>query len=275
MIHQIKELEKQLHQIPSLKSCSYKDPKFKNWEVKTSRTIKKLFGENSQEWIDFSQIHFWYHYAGGAFEKMLKGDYETANFQNGLVQAQLLLQDLVEEGNLGQFSENSILVEGSHGEKKIFISHSSKDNLIGQEIINLLQLIGINHEKIFYTSSAGYGIPLGENWVQTLKREISGGSFVITLLTENYFQSEICLCELGAAWVLSKKHIPILVPPLSFKEVNEIISTSQGFDITNSVNWSSLKRLLEKDFELTPLPEDKWEPQRDAILARIKQLSES
>lgn len=263
-------LQKQLDQIPSLKMEITTDPKFINWKKTTTRIIEKIFGENSPELQDFSDIQYWYVYAGERIEGMTKSLYEQKNMQNGLEQAELLLQDLVEEAKSTLKLDESKPVKENDGTKKIFISHSSKDDQIGKEVINLLQLIGINHEKIFYTSSAGYGIPLGENWIQTLKQEIGHEGVVLSLLTENYLQSQICLCEMGAAWVLSKKHIPIRVPPLTFKELNEIISTTQGFEITNSVSWSSLKKTLEKEFDLIPLPEDKWEPQRDAILVRIK-----
>lgn len=156
--------------------------------------------------------------------------------------------------------------------RKIFISHASKDNEIGKEIINLLQLIGVDHNQIFYSSAAGYGIPLGKDWVETLRSEVSNEGVVISLLSKNYFSSQICLLEMGATWVLSKLHLPILIPPLTFKDINDVINSTQGFQILDRLRWSSLKREIEKLFDLEPLPEDKWEAQRDSILARIEKL---
>ncbi|WP_075350491.1 toll/interleukin-1 receptor domain-containing protein [Algoriphagus marinus] len=156
--------------------------------------------------------------------------------------------------------------------KKIFISHASKDDLIGKEVINLLQLIGIKHTQIFYTSAAGYGVPLGKDWVETLKSEVSSEGVVISLLSNNYFTSQICLLEMGATWVLSKLHIPILIPPLTFKDTNDLINANQGFQILDELRWSSLKQDLEKLFGLEPMDGDKWEPQRDTILDRINKL---
>lgn len=77
---------------------------------------------------------------------------------------------------------------------------------------------------------------------------------------------------MGATWVLSKLHIPILIPPLNFKSLNGVINSTQGFQVTDKLKWSSLKNDLEQLFDLDPLPEDKWEPQRDAILDRIRNL---
>jgi len=108
--------------------------------------------------------------------------------------------------------------------------------------------------------------------VETLKSEVSNEGIVLSLLSEDYFNSQICLLEMGATWVLSKLHIPILIPPLNFKSLNGVINSTQGFQVTDKLKWSSLKNDLEQLFDLDPLPEDKWEPQRDAILDRIRNL---
>lgn len=46
--------------------------------------------------------------------------------------------------------------------KKIFISHATKDKEIIEELIDLLESIGVNSTQFFCSSFEGYGIPLGE-----------------------------------------------------------------------------------------------------------------
>ena len=100
--------------------------------------------------------------------------------------------------------------------KKIFISHATKDKTLVEEIIELIESIGVESEKIFCSSFEGYGIPLGENFLEQIKQELSSEVLVLFVLTQNFYESKICLCEMGAAWALSKNHVPIVVPPLNY-----------------------------------------------------------
>ena len=159
--------------------------------------------------------------------------------------------------------------------KKIFISHSSDDKKLVSEIVHLLSLIGVQDSSIFCSSLEGYGIPLGDNWLQTLKSEVSGEVIVLFVLSPNYFESEICLCEMGAAWVLSKKHIPILIPPFDFSDMQGVIPLTQGFKVDNKHRWTELKTELEGIFNLSPKAPQIWESRRDEILERIAKPSGS
>ncbi|MGV6831280.1 MAG: hypothetical protein ACWA5P_06945, partial [bacterium] len=84
-------------------------------------------------------------------------------------------------------------------------------------------------DKIFCTSFEGYGIDLGNNFLDAIKDELSSESLVLFVLTTNFYKSPICMCEMGATWVLSKEHIPIVVPPLDFSDVEGVIPLTQGF----------------------------------------------
>lgn len=241
---------------------------FEAWRKKALRYICHIFGERSIQVKSFEELSYpepaSFPFDGIATIGQIRIPRTIKNFKATLESflGDLELLEMVPHPN--NLTPNTLL--------KVFISHASKDDLVGKEVINLLQLIGVKHQQIFYTSAAGYGIPLGKDWVETLRSEVSNEGMVISLLSENYFGSQICLLEMGATWVLSKLHIPILIPPLTFKDTNEIVSATQGFQILDGLRWSSLKCDLEKLFGLDPLPEDKWEAQRDSILARIEKL---
>ncbi len=143
---------------------------------------------------------------------------------------------------------------------------------IVSEIVHLLSLIGVQDSSIFCTSLDGYGIPLGDNWLETLKSEISGEVIVLFVLSENYFQSNVSLCEMGASWVLSKKHVPILIPPVQFNDIAGVIPLTQGLKIGDKHKWTQLKTQLETLFNLSPKAPQIWETRRDEILERIETL---
>ena len=89
----------------------------------------------------------------------------------------------------------------------IFISHSSKDKKYGDALVQLLQDIGISPNDIIFTSNSGYGIPKGQNIFKWLKNRLKEKSFIIYLLSDNYYSSIACLNEMGAAWIIENDHL--------------------------------------------------------------------
>lgn len=156
--------------------------------------------------------------------------------------------------------------------KKIFISHASKDkNLVG-ELIDLLENIGLDSHQIFCSSFEGHGIPLGEDFLETIKKELSAEVVVLFLITNNFYESKACLCEMGAAWALSKGHIPIVVPPLTYTDIQGVIPLTQGMLINDVPKLNSLKEKLEKDFELQQMNLNSWERKRERFIGNINKL---
>jgi len=100
-------------------------------------------------------------------------------------------------------------------QKEIFISHATKDKLLADALVDLLETaMEIPSSSIFCSSLDGLGVPSGKDFIQFIKEQIQQPKVVITLLTENYFASEFCLCELGATWAMSHNILPLLVPPI-------------------------------------------------------------
>ncbi|RYX84639.1 toll/interleukin-1 receptor domain-containing protein [bacterium] len=111
----------------------------------------------------------------------------------------------------------------------IFISHSSKDEGIITPFVEKILNVGleISRNKIFYTSNKDTGIKSGDDFKKSIKENISNATAVIQIITSNYKQSEVCLNEMGAAWVLSDNVIPFILEPVNFKEVGFIHNTTQ------------------------------------------------
>ena len=90
----------------------------------------------------------------------------------------------------------------SSRQKKIFISHSSKDKAIVQLFVDdILQLgVGIKPEQIFCTSIEDMGIKNGEDIRKHIHNNIKNADYSFLLISNNYKNSEICLNEMGAVW---------------------------------------------------------------------------
>lgn len=118
---------------------------------------------------------------------------------------------------------------------KIFISHSSKDIKIVEAFVKHILRLGldISSERIFCTSMEGHGVKSGEYIPDRIKAEINKSCIAFLLLSKNYKKSEVCLNEVGAAWVSLEKTnvIPILLPDVDFKELGFLDINRLGLKI--------------------------------------------
>jgi hypothetical protein len=180
------------------------------------------------------------------------------------------IKQYIEEFHEQEEFDNTTSIDSSSDISKVFISHASKDTDIVEEIIELLEAIGLNSNQVFCSSLEGYGIGLGDNFLETIKSELSSDSLVLFVLTEDFYNSPVCLCEMGASWVLSKEHIPIIVPPLDYADMKGVIPLSQGFKINDAMKLNLFKEKIELSFSLNnTLSLSSWERKRDRILKRI------
>lgn len=138
---------------------------------------------------------------------------------------------------------------------KIFISHSSKNKIYGEKLVELIRGLGVKENEIIFTSNIAYGIPVGQNIFNWLKSQISENPFVIYLLSEEYYESIACLNEMGAAWIIENKHAAIFIPnfDLSSKEFQSGVLDPReiGFYINDEDRILSFVQLLSDYFEIT------------------------
>ena len=156
--------------------------------------------------------------------------------------------------------------------KKIFISHSSKDKMIVEQIIDLFEIIGVDNNSIFCSSFEGYGVTLGENFLDRIKAEINEDVLMVFMLSENYYNSTISICEMGAAWVKTKYQIPMLIPPFGYNDVQGVIPLTQGMKVNEIEKYNTLKKMIEQLFELKSVDFTTWERKRNNIVANINQI---
>ena len=119
--------------------------------------------------------------------------------------------------------------------RTIFISHSSKDEWIVTPFIDKILNLGLSipRSKIFYTSNEDTTIKSGQDFRKTIQKKLQSAKAVIQIITSNYKQSEVCLNEMGAAWILNANVIPFILSPVNFQSVGFIHSTTQLLKIND------------------------------------------
>lgn len=264
----VASLNKLLDMAKTLTIFSFSDPDFKNWKFLCVRTLKSLYGENSSEASQIENLKFFYNPGVWITGKDYSSEHYRCfkrDFEQAIKLIQILKNEYEETAN--ENNEESVSIN------KIFISHSSKDIKLVEEFVDLLETIGLDSNQIFCTSLSSYGIPLGENFIEKLKAELSASNtMVIFMLSENFYKSPVCMCEMGATWIQSKEHIPVLIPPFSFEEIDGTLKLTQGFMINDSMKWNEFKDKIVQTFELEDLSNSVWERKRDRAIGRINDL---
>ncbi|SET94797.1 toll/interleukin-1 receptor domain-containing protein [Hymenobacter actinosclerus] len=155
---------------------------------------------------------------------------------------------------------------------KVFISHASANKKVVDELVELLELVGVPSDKIFYSSLPEYGIAPGEDFLARIKTEISEGVLVVFAMSRQFLDSPTCLCEMGAAWVLSRLHIPVVIPPFRFSDIRGVIPLTQGTTINDPREINVFAKRVADTFGLpSPLQNPTWERKRDRILDIINE----
>jgi hypothetical protein len=157
--------------------------------------------------------------------------------------------------------------------KSVFISHAVKDKALVQEIVSLIEEgMGVPEEEIFCSSLNGYGIPNGKNFVTYIKEQLFEPKVVVLVLTPSYFESKFCLSELGAAWIKSHDIFPILVPPLKYEDVKDVLLGTQVAKIDDDIKYNELLSTLTATLDFKPKSQTKWDTKRRAFLKAIEPL---
>ncbi len=193
--------------------------------------------------------------------EVLEKLHSTANY----IDSEILLQTNKEDSMSSQLKDTNIV-------DKIFISHASKDKNLVEKVIELVEAVGVKSSQIFCSSFEGYGIELGEDFLKRIKEEIDANSLVIFILSENYYASVISICEMGATWIKTSQHIPILIPPFDYSDVKGVIPLTQGMKINEVEKYNSLKNKLQKLFNLESIDSSIWERKRGKIIDGINEL---
>lgn len=135
---------------------------------------------------------------------------------------------------------------------KVFISHASADETLVRLVQEfLIGGIGLRHDEIFCTSVKGSGIPAGADFKEYMRQQLEGCDTVLALISPNYYNSPFCMAELGATWMLAKNFIPILIPPVDYKDLR---GTLPGLQCLKILDDSTPDELHDRLSKLTEKP---------------------
>ncbi len=245
------------------------DPIFTTWRNTVERVLARIYGADSTELAHFNQLRFFYQgiimYLGEDYSREHREQFER-DFKVAIESLKGFKAEFEDFPDLDEVESESLAIS------RLFISHSSKDLEYVEILVDLLESLGLSGDRIFCTSLEGYGIGLGEDFLDTIRDELRADTLVVFLLSKNFFDSPVCLCEMGATWVQTKEHIPILIPPFGFADVKGVIPTTQGFKINEPMKLNLLKEKIESTFGFkSNLTTSSWERKRDKAVTQLNE----
>ncbi len=129
------------------------------------------------------------------------------------------------------------------GAEQVFISHSSSDTRIADALRRLLIEAGIGARRIFYTSAHGTGVEAGHDFVREIANALTTSSLAIPIITPAFLSSTFCAYELGAIWGGGLNSFPLLVPPVTAKDLHGVLT---GIHVERLDQPGALDTLLDR-----------------------------
>jgi hypothetical protein len=124
---------------------------------------------------------------------------------------------------------------------KIFVSHSSHDEALAEELVNcLMSSVELKDTEIRCTSVPGHKLPLGSDTVTTIRNELGVTSIVIGLITRNSVSSGWVLFEMGAAWGAGTSLKPLLSDDIDFKDLPGPLSGKHAAKLASKGDMTQL-----------------------------------
>lgn len=159
------------------------------------------------------------------------------------------------------------LSKGYAANKRIFISHSSKDKAIVELFVDQILLLGIGlkSEDIFCTSIEDMTMKNGEDIRNHIHQNIRTADYSLLLISDNYKNSEICLNEMGAVWTSDNEVRYCILPRTSFKSLGWLCSPMKADMITDRTFLDAFSQEMVTRYQLS-FDSIRWSRHREAFV---------
>lgn len=136
------------------------------------------------------------------------------------------------------------------GSKKIFISHSHKDAFISNAIFDALVSMGIEKDAIFNTSHNDTKLEIGDTITEEIQTAIKTAAVGILICSSNYYNSPICMNEMGALWFANKKILPVLCK-MKGSDLQGVINENMIYSTLDETTLLTLLSTINDTLELS------------------------
>jgi len=158
--------------------------------------------------------------------------------------------------------------------KTIFISHATKDKEIIDAFVDIILhgALSVPIDKIFCVSTDGTKIKSGADWRDSINDSLLSAKINFLIITPNYKESEVCLNEMGAAWVTSATVFPLIIEPINYKTVGVLQEPKQIEKLLDENSLDRIRDIVQEKLEIptTLIKSDRWTVKKKEFLLRVK-----
>src|SRR6266496_1983674 len=158
---------------------------------------------------------------------------------------------------------------------KLFISHAAHDKPLVEALVDLLEGgVGVPHRDVFCSSLKGQSIKPGEDFVDSIRQNLDEATCAMVLISEAYYASAFCMCELGGVWLQSKSCLPVLIPPVDHTNLKAVLGGIQVSKIGSVRDLDELRDELVKRLAIEGYSTPRWNDKCKAFLEALPALLE-
>lgn len=239
---------------------------YHEWRTESEDLFSKFFDESNSQYKEFRKLpkdgngHVLMHYFNQQYP---------------------IFKLLIKKIENGETMKPKIDIEAEPKKvgKSVFISHASKDKEIVDAFIDLILhgALSVPIDKIFCVSTDGTKIESGADWRDSINESLLSAKVNFLIITPNYKESEVCLNEMGAAWVTSATVLPLIVEPINYKTVGVIQEPNQIEKLLDEKSLDRIKDKVQEKLEISPAlaKSDRWTIKKKEFLIRVKKHLES
>lgn len=248
------------------------------WQYATKTVLATFLGGGSNAVHEFEQTMVQHGMYLDAKEELTIEVRKGRDTLSNIIMVQTLKSQVaVKDMTISQYEE----AKPKQKPPKVFISHKKEDKEYADALVSLINfIIGADGDKIFCSSVQGYGIRLSRDIMNELKGQFDRHDiFMVIIHSPRYYQSAICLNEMGAAWVLGSKFASFMTKDCDFCHLQGVINKeticinlNDDEDQLNA-HLNDFKKDLVNFFGATPTDENKWENARNRFVKEVTALS--
>ncbi len=243
------------------------------WLAETLEILRTVYGEDSRQQADFQR-----KYRDQDQYTDFKEDVQTdldhcKSYLEALFSVELRKQGAAEEEKEPQQQKIKA--------PKVFISHKKEDKAYADALVNMIErIVGSDGDKIFCSSVQGYGIRQSRDIMDKLKAQFDEYEiFMIIIHSPRYYQSAVCLNEMGAAWVMGSQFSSFLTTDCRAEHLRGVINNEKIFIDPNDdpdmleAHLNDFKNDLLAFFGKDPIDENKWANARKRFVNEVSALT--
>ena len=264
-----------LYSVPEDELEDFKN-KFAQWKSYVYELLEKQFGRDDQyvyDWDTYVVTHI-------SKRKPILNQLKK-NVNKGLSLLSSFLERLdIHYHDKGYMEENNEQ-ENIAKSPKVFISHKKEDKAYANALVNLINIIlGADGDKIFCSSIPGYGIRQSRDILDELKNQFDHYDvFMVIIHSPRYYQSAICLNEMGASWALGTKFSSFMTIDCKPEHLHGVINREKiCIDLNDdddmlNCHLNEFKDDLIDFFQASQIDQNRWENARCRFVREVKALT--